>query len=304
MSVVWADASIKTPSELLVMLAIADHANEEGWCFPSIGRLARMTRMSDRGVQKIIQRLVETGKLRRHEGGKGARSTNTFIFPASYALNQNGGKVFTIPGMKEDNLIPMTEAEMEQKCREAQGRTPFTLETSEGRTSEQLRVNGETLRVNPSANKGEQAVHPNHHRTIIEPSVQPLPGMGEISKKKGSIEEVKDFCRSIEVPEMDADYFFNKWEGSGWRNGGQPIRDWKSTIRSWKAAGYLPSQKGKQQITNGPNGAQTVVNQKEYERVIERLRKLGEGFFPAYKGEQAALRKRRDELRKELGIVI
>jgi hypothetical protein len=38
-------------------------------------------------------------------------------------------------------------------------------------------------------------------------------------------------------------YIFNKWDGSGWKNGGQSIKDWKATVRSWKAAGYFPSQK-------------------------------------------------------------
>lgn len=63
------------------------------------------------------------------------------------------------------------------------------------------------------------------------------------TKSKGTYEEVAEFCKSIRLPETDAEYFFNKCEGCGWTNGGKPIKDWRATIRSWKAAGYMPSTK-------------------------------------------------------------
>lgn len=66
-----------------------------------------------------------------------------------------------------------------------------------------------------------------------------------VLKKKGkaSYEEVKAFCSGLSLPASDGEWFWNKCEGNGWANGGKPIRDWRATIRSWKAAGYLPSQK-------------------------------------------------------------
>lgn len=69
----------------------------------------------------------------------------------------------------------------------------------------------------------------------------------ETSKKRKFIEpteaELTEFCASIELPVSDALWFFWKGKGNGWTNGGKPIKDWKSTIRSWKIAGYFPSQK-------------------------------------------------------------
>ena len=67
----------------------------------------------------------------------------------------------------------------------------------------------------------------------------------QIAKAKGTLSEIMDYCRDIGLPDSDADYFFNKWEGNGWSNGGRPIKDWRATIRSWKAGGYCPSQKHK-----------------------------------------------------------
>jgi hypothetical protein len=64
------------------------------------------------------------------------------------------------------------------------------------------------------------------------------------------VERVREFARGEGIRDSDAEWFYFKCEGNGWTNGGEPIRDWKATITSWKRAGYLPSQK---------NGSQKVV---------------------------------------------
>lgn len=58
-----------------------------------------------------------------------------------------------------------------------------------------------------------------------------------------SIEQVIAFARGELIEQIDAEWFYWKCEGNGWKNNGKPILDWKATIRSWKRAGYLPSQK-------------------------------------------------------------
>lgn len=60
MSQVWDIEGIDS-SECLVLIALADHADDQGRCYPSIGRLAKRTKLSDRGVQKVISRLIEKG---------------------------------------------------------------------------------------------------------------------------------------------------------------------------------------------------------------------------------------------------
>jgi Helix-turn-helix domain len=51
-------------SEKLVLLAMADHARDDGTgCYPSIELLARKTSQSRRGVQKIMRRLEEAGLI-------------------------------------------------------------------------------------------------------------------------------------------------------------------------------------------------------------------------------------------------
>jgi hypothetical protein len=58
-----------------------------------------------------------------------------------------------------------------------------------------------------------------------------------------SMQEVVDFSISLGMTALDGESCWYKWEGNGWKNGPNPIKDWKKTIQSWKAAGYLPSQK-------------------------------------------------------------
>jgi len=55
--------------------------------------------------------------------------------------------------------------------------------------------------------------------------------------------QIEAYCVEIGLPASDGASCFAKWQANGWTNGGQPIRDWKATIRSWKLQGYLPSQK-------------------------------------------------------------
>lgn len=60
MAAVWEIEGIDS-SECLVLMALADHADDRGRCYPSIARLAKRTKLSDRGVQKVIARLIEKG---------------------------------------------------------------------------------------------------------------------------------------------------------------------------------------------------------------------------------------------------
>lgn len=74
MSDVWA---ISLPdSDKIVLLALADCANDEGGCWPSMATLARKCSKSDRTIQASIKSLVAAGHLTREEKpGKGCYYT-------------------------------------------------------------------------------------------------------------------------------------------------------------------------------------------------------------------------------------
>ena len=76
MSMIW-DRGPENQSERFVLLALADYANDEGECWPSIGGIARKTCLTDRGVRKIIRRLQDAGWLEIEEGG-GRKNCNLY----------------------------------------------------------------------------------------------------------------------------------------------------------------------------------------------------------------------------------
>lgn len=65
-------------TEKLVMLALADWANDDGHCWPSMKQLSGKTGMTDRGIRKVMGELVAAGHLERDERpGKGVVYTVT-----------------------------------------------------------------------------------------------------------------------------------------------------------------------------------------------------------------------------------
>jgi hypothetical protein len=74
----------------------------------------------------------------------------------------------------------------------------------------------------------------------------------EKGRETPTLEEVKTCCTENGLTESDAVWFWNKCEANGWTNGGKPIKSWKHTIASWKAAGYMASQKANRSIKPQP----------------------------------------------------
>jgi hypothetical protein len=63
-----------TPVEKLVLLALADCANDEGLAWPSIATIRRKANVGERTVQRSIRSMEKMGLLKREEvSGKGCR---------------------------------------------------------------------------------------------------------------------------------------------------------------------------------------------------------------------------------------
>lgn len=59
---VWTHSE-QSGTKLLLMLAIADHANDDGYAWPGIISLANKVRRSPRQVMRLVKQLVEAGEL-------------------------------------------------------------------------------------------------------------------------------------------------------------------------------------------------------------------------------------------------
>lgn len=80
------------PTERLVMLALADHADDDGRCYPSIPRLCQRTGLSERAVQTNTRKLTEQGYIRVVEGGGKGKSNLYFL-----SSNPAAGAPFETP---------------------------------------------------------------------------------------------------------------------------------------------------------------------------------------------------------------
>lgn len=79
-SQVWESSGHKG-NDLLLLLALADAANQEGVCWPKVSTLAKMTRLSERTVQRSLGTLKESGELVVLQGGflDGKNQSSTYI---------------------------------------------------------------------------------------------------------------------------------------------------------------------------------------------------------------------------------
>lgn len=55
-----------SPTEKLVLISLADQANDAGLCWPSVSSIENRTGLSDRAIQKAISSLQENGHLTVH----------------------------------------------------------------------------------------------------------------------------------------------------------------------------------------------------------------------------------------------
>src|SRR5262245_56548309 len=80
MSHVW-EHSQQKGSYLLTLLAIADYAHDDGTrAYPSVGTLARKTRLSERNVQYVLHKLADSGELVIQHGA-GPKGCHVYSIP-------------------------------------------------------------------------------------------------------------------------------------------------------------------------------------------------------------------------------
>lgn len=90
MSAVWKHSKAKG-GDLLVLLAIADFADDDGVAYPAVGTLGKKSRMSGRNVQFALKRLQKRDELSLSYG-QGPRGTNLYRVKCFQGENSSGMK--------------------------------------------------------------------------------------------------------------------------------------------------------------------------------------------------------------------
>jgi DNA-binding MarR family transcriptional regulator len=177
---VWG-LKLNNEGERLVLLALADNANDEGThCFPSQRRIAWKTDLSVSAIKAIINRLEIKGLVETLNKGNQYRPTN-------YALHLEKGEIkeaFVPSSWGGDRNDPTAHAtgkalEREQYYRDTAGKVKGQLENlqSESPAQERLDHRSEGLvRESGGLVHGSEGLGTTHEPSVqpsVEPSVQP-----------------------------------------------------------------------------------------------------------------------------------
>lgn len=207
---VWSIKGLKAP-ERIVLLAIADHADDDGHCWPSMVLLADKCEMTDRGVRGVIRRLEQAGYLTTSvsHGRSSNRYTVNSIPEGRSALNSERGSALNSPNPERGtrNEVPCCKSNTEQE-----------------------RLNPERECIQPGTN-----VPPNHQEPSIEPSggervrASRLPSDWKLPKRWG------EWAAESGVPEkrirFEAEKFRDYWLAKAGKDAAK--RDWFATWRNW-----------------------------------------------------------------------
>jgi hypothetical protein len=203
------DAKCESGTEKLVLLILANYANKNGACWPSMPSVAKRCSLSARTVVEQVAKLAERGWL---EVDRTKGKSNHYILKIPVKDVHQCGSLTS----EADSLPPVKDVH-HYPC---------------------------ITRTTPV-----QTTVTNHKEPSSEPSIEPpKEKRAKIEKQISkaipeSEDEVKAFCKENGLTSDDASYMWNKWEGNGFENGGKKIKNWKAVIRSWKHGGWFPSQK-------------------------------------------------------------
>jgi len=195
------------PADKLLLLALADHANDKGECWPSRSTLARKTSMSIRTVQRSIKNLQDAGYLtvqNRASSEKGLMSNlYTIKLDPSDKMTLPPSDTMTLPYGQDD---PTPRDTMAHKATNKK----LPVEPISGAK----RFSPPSVQVDtPQTEKPD--VEPN--RNFSRPTVQ----------------QVRDYCTERQNT-VDPNRFVDFYESKGWLVGKSKMKCWKSAIRNWE----------------------------------------------------------------------
>ena len=156
-NLVWQHSQEKS-ERLIVLLALADYANEDGQCYPTLEMVAKKARIGKDAASKIIKHLASKGYLSRIDGGDGRGNRSTYqLHKEALTTKQKVGPEPTF----QQSLKVGSDAEKV-------GSKRLVLD--------RLKVGSDAEKVGSDAEKvGSDAVayRKNHHENHHEPSPEP-----------------------------------------------------------------------------------------------------------------------------------
>lgn len=206
-------------SQKLVLIALADHANKSGVCWPSISEMAELVAMARSTVIRAVSELKKIGLIDVKKGaGKSTVYTLQLVAPCD---RLPVAPRYQSTGDTGSTTLPTGSAMLPDQSHHATSTGSTTLPT------------GSTTLPEPIKNQSENQSE-NQSRT------------NQSKAKPANVEEVIVYCLERGLTKLDGEAFFDGREATNWRTKTGPIKDWKAALRNYQAHGWHPSQK-----TNG-----------------------------------------------------
>lgn len=203
---VWS-AKIGDPVAKMVLLKLADNANDSGKCWPTVARIADETELSERTVQGKISTLESLGLIERSRG----------VNRCDYTLKLDSITCLNTPKIPRRRCTPQ---EM-HPARDA----PYPAAPAPP-TPQEMHPTPQEMQL--------------HNR---EPSLNRQDEPSKNRKDKCSIDELKAHAVSLGFQENDGEFVFHKLDTNGWRTKTGPVKSWRGVFNTYKSGGWLPSQK-------------------------------------------------------------
>lgn len=216
-SLVWQCPDLEDKSELLVMLALADFAHDDGSnIYPSRATLAFKARQSERNLKYILKALEDKNYITR-EIGAGPNGVN--ITRINIGILRGGQP---LPGGKTEPLGGQNPTK-----RGAKLLPPIHQEPSKNRQTLSMPT-GDVELLDFAA-------------PTVTPAITPDAKPGSTKTKKTAfqvptLEEVTAYWQEKNLPGGPdlAETFWAFYESKGWKVGSAPMKNWQRATVTWK----------------------------------------------------------------------
>lgn len=173
---VWKHSTQKGTHKLF-LLALADHANGDGYCYPGIERIATWCNVTDRQARRISSDLQDAGEIVVNTGG-GRNGTNEYIVTAGMTPEDIEHSAVKYFGMSKKDAFDLVSA-WQQKQADSLKNPDTDVSPSDSEIETETltpmsappdiqRVNPDIQGRNPDTDVSRTVI--NHQRTIKEPS--------------------------------------------------------------------------------------------------------------------------------------
>ncbi len=180
MTEVWASSGA-TSTKRLMMLALADHANDEGWCYPSVIGLATKCCITERNAQLILRELEASGELITEPGAGRGHKNLYWVLP---------------PATQERVALELTEQLGRTKLAEEKVKISALLEKVKS-CAEKAKSPAQKVK---SSGEKVQGISPEPSVTVSEPSTGTRESEGETADPDNALRSGKDQDRHPNRP--------------------------------------------------------------------------------------------------------